>query len=177
MALVRARLGAPAEARQILDELLPKRVGENPRVSGFAHALLAEIQIDRGELAAAIENARSALILANVPLQAYALCVLSRAELALGRVSEALDTARSAVALADSGAHIHEYERLVRLVYAEALHESGERDAARSAIQSARITLHEAATLIEDRALRHSFLTRVPENVRILELARAWLDE
>ncbi|HEY6560360.1 MAG TPA: protein kinase [Polyangiaceae bacterium] len=177
MALTRARLGVPAEARQILDELLAKRVQGNPRVSSFAHALVAELLIDCGELAAAIENARSALNLENVPLQAFALCVLSRAQLALGRAAEALDSARSAVALADSGTHICEHERRVRLTYAEALHASGERDAARSAIQSARITLHEAATLIEDRALRHSFLTRVPENVRILALASAWLDE
>lgn len=177
MALVRARLGAPAEAREMLDQVLTARAPENPRVSSFAHALLADLQVDCGELPAAIENARSALDQASAPLKAHALCVLSRAQLALGRASEALDSARSAVALADSGNHIHEHERRVRLTYAEALHASGERDAARAAIQGARITLHEAATLIEDRALRYSFLTRVPENVRILALARAWLDE
>jgi hypothetical protein len=65
----------------------------------------------------------------------------------------------------------------VRLARAEALHASGAHDAARRAITSAREYLHAIARRIDDPAYRQSFLERVPENARILALARAWLGE
>jgi hypothetical protein len=66
---------------------------------------------------------------------------------------------------------------LVRLARAEALHAIGALDAARAAIGEARTWLHAVAAKIQDPAYRASFLEAVPENARILALARAWLDE
>jgi hypothetical protein len=64
----------------------------------------------------------------------------------------------------------------VRLAYAEALHATGARDAARAAIAEARTQLYAIADRIADPALRASFLGEVPENATTLALALAWLD-
>jgi tetratricopeptide (TPR) repeat protein len=150
---------------------------QGAKLYGYASAMLGDVQLELGDYEAAIENARVGLDAGSMPLQAFASCVLSRAQQALGRHAEALESVRTAVALADSGTAIHEYERLVRLVFAEALHACGDRDAAHAAIRSARRTLEAAAARIDDPQHRHSFLTRVPENVRIQALSRAWLGE
>ena len=68
-----------------------------------------------------------------------------------------------------------EGESLVRVVYAEALAHAGDHDAARAAIQEAEARLRVRASWLLDPALRESFLVRVPENARTLELARLWL--
>jgi hypothetical protein len=46
----------------------------------------------------------------------------------------------------------------------------------REALSAARARLLGRADRIHDPAWRESFLTRVPDNARILELARAFLD-
>jgi hypothetical protein len=113
----------------------------------------------------------------NRPLQAYALSLSSRAELGLGHPERALDYATSAVALADSIVPIQEYEPLARLVYAEARMACGDHAGAHSAIRAARDAVSKRAAYLDEPELRHGFLTRVPENSRILALARAWLGE
>jgi hypothetical protein len=65
----------------------------------------------------------------------------------------------------------------VRLVHAEALHATGAHDAARSAIGDARARLLAIAERIGHPDYKQSFLENIPENVRTLALARAWLDE
>jgi hypothetical protein len=65
----------------------------------------------------------------------------------------------------------------VRLAHAEALHATGDLDAARRAIADARTHLLATAGKIPDPASRQSFLDSVPENARTLALARTWLDD
>jgi hypothetical protein len=65
----------------------------------------------------------------------------------------------------------------VRLARAKALYATGAQGAARTAIADARAHLLAAAAQITDPACRESFLRAVPENARILSLARTWLDE
>jgi hypothetical protein len=60
---------------------------------------------------------------------------------------------------------------------AETLDASGEHASARAAMAAARARLFVRAARIADPARRASFLERVPEHARILELARAWIDE
>ncbi|HSQ63488.1 MAG TPA: AAA family ATPase [Polyangiaceae bacterium] len=64
-------------------------------------------------------------------------------------------------------------ETLVRLGWAEALDENGDRDAARAVIEAARHRVLERAAEIRDELLRERFLL-TPENARTLELAKAW---
>jgi hypothetical protein len=59
-------------------------------------------------------------------------------------------------------------------VHAEALHATGNTEAARAAIEVARASLLARAAKIKDPSWRASFLDRVPENARTLELARQW---
>jgi tetratricopeptide (TPR) repeat protein len=178
LATIRARLGHTAESHQSLQALVTDAdIQQVSKLSGYARTMLADVQIELGAYAAAIENARLGLEAGTTPLQAFASCVLSRAHRALGQHAHALQAARTAIDLADSGTNIHEYERLARLVFTEALHASGDRDAAHAALRRAVRTLDAAAACIDDPQHRLSFLTRVPENVRIQELARAWLSE
>ena len=91
-------------------------------------------------------------------------------------VREALIAAHDAKRLLDQTGGVEEGEALVRVVYAEALAHAGDQDAARAAIKEARDRLHVRASWLHDATLRDSFLTRVPENARTLELARMWLE-
>ena len=65
-------------------------------------------------------------------------------------------------------------EALVRLMNAETRMAVGDEGDARVAILAARDCLLERARRITDASMRTSFLTRVPDNVRTLELAREW---
>jgi hypothetical protein len=50
----------------------------------------------------------------------------------------------------------------------------GDHDAAREAIKTARVRILERTAMIQDAQWKDSFVQRVRENVRTLELARAW---
>jgi hypothetical protein len=65
---------------------------------------------------------------------------------------------------------------LVRLVLAEALDAAGEHAEARETLRAVRDDLAARAARIEDEGVREKFLTAVPENARVIERARAWLD-
>jgi hypothetical protein len=105
----------------------------------------------------------------------YALAARAHAQLALGDRAAAVADAEASVALLDELGEIDEGETIVRLVYAEALYENGEHIAARAAIERARDRVLALGNKIADPVLRETCLTRVPENARTLELARAWL--
>jgi tetratricopeptide (TPR) repeat protein len=176
LALARARLGAVVEARELLLQILDDRE-HGAKVAGYLHATLADVEIAAGSYDSALEHARFGLSVDTRPLQAYALSLSSRAELGLGRKDRALDFAIAAVALADSTVPIQEYEPLARLVYAEARMACGDQAAARLAIRAARDAVSKRAAYLDEPELRHGFLTRVPENIRILALASDWLGE
>jgi hypothetical protein len=65
----------------------------------------------------------------------------------------------------------------VRLVHAEALAATGQREAAAGVLTAARDRLRAKAAQISDPAWRRSFLERVPENAETLRLAREFLGE
>jgi hypothetical protein len=70
---------------------------------------------------------------------------------------------------------IEEGESTVRLAWAEALQGSGDAAAARAAIAAARDRLLQRAAKIRDATWRKSYLERVPDNARTLELAETWV--
>jgi eukaryotic-like serine/threonine-protein kinase len=83
--------------------------------------------------------------------------------------------AEQAMNVLDSIGAIEEGDALARLGHAEALHANGRDDEARQVIAQARQRLLERAGRISNAAWRQSFLERVEEHRRTLELAGAWL--
>jgi tetratricopeptide (TPR) repeat protein len=149
----------------------------NRRMEGASYEYLALIAMSGGAWADAEAAAREALRLGTdpepLPLnQAESLAILARALLAQGRAAEALDAAREGLRILESLDGTDEGESLIRLAYAEALAATGDHAAARDAIGSAERRLLARADRITDGAARASFLERVPENARTLELVR-----
>jgi hypothetical protein len=68
-------------------------------------------------------------------------------------------------------------DAFVRLAHAEALEAAGDQAAAIAAIRVARDHVLTVAGRIRDPRYRTSFLEQVPENARIVTLARTWLGE
>lgn len=94
--------------------------------------------------------------------------------LARGKIPEALGSAREAMDLLESLGDIEQGETVVRLAHAEALHAPGDAAGARAAIALAKTRLLGRADKIRDPVWRTSFLERIADHARILELARAW---
>ena len=63
---------------------------------------------------------------------------------------------------------------LIGLVHAETLFAAGQDARASAALAAARERLLDRAARVDDPELRDSFLQRIPENARILQLADAW---
>ncbi|MBI4703691.1 MAG: AAA family ATPase [Deltaproteobacteria bacterium] len=171
LGFVLARLGALDEAHEIEAAVLDiaRQQGDRTTAS-YARVYLAEIHLRAGRLEAAEAEARAASEAGDIMAQALLASVL----LAQGRSAEALASARQAKQGLDSCGGIQEGEALVRLVWAEALDATGDREAARAAIAAAHERLLERASRIDDEELRASFLERVPENARTMELAQRW---
>ena len=130
----------------------------------------------RNDAAAAEDAARRALAVssADPPLltgQASSGAVLARALLGLGRIDEGLEhAARAHQILVDVGG-TDDGDAIIRLARAEALHAAGDRAAARAAAIEARDQITSRAARIGDPALRHLFLTALPEHARTIALA------
>ncbi|WP_438015146.1 protein kinase [Sorangium sp. So ce315] len=139
---------------------------------------LARVLLLAGEpaLAEAASRAAEALARAAPERLPAAMAARARALLDLGRPGEALAATTEALSLLESDRH-EEEGFLVRLVHAEALAAAGQAAEARGAIALARNGLLVRAGRISDPAWRERFLRDVPDNARILALARGWLDE
>ncbi|MBK8257334.1 MAG: hypothetical protein IPK82_32250 [Polyangiaceae bacterium] len=190
LGLARAHLGAFEEARALESEALRelKAQGDVRQVTP-AQVYLSTIQLFAGDFDGAEETARAAVGSAAAPA-AKCLASATLARVHLARISnpppgqrsaserdirEALMAAHDAKRLLDQTGGIDEGEALVRVVYAEALAHAGDHDAARAAIAEAFARLSARAAALSDPEMRASFLERVPENARTVELSRVWL--
>jgi eukaryotic-like serine/threonine-protein kinase len=170
-------LGRLDEAREALDQAL--RLAKNQgsswgvALSSFYFSALA---FASGDFVAAEMYARSsAESIFTVPApRAAALAALARALLAQGRSKEARESAHEAASLLDAIGTSKYSEALVRLMNAETRIAVGDEAGARAAVVAARDRLLERAQRISDPCMRESFLTRVSDNVRTIELAREW---
>ena len=124
--------------------------------------------------AAEQEALRALEVAGTAPDRALAWATLAQVALSSGDAAAAVEKARPAVELLAQLGALEEGESLLRLVYAEALHESGDTEGARAAIREARDQLHGRAAKIGSPEWRHRFITDVPENARTLALARTW---
>ena len=180
LGLALARTGALDEALAVeTDAALTFAAQDDRHLECGARCYLAAILLAAGALDDAVVQARRAVeIVAVVPtLRPFALATLAGAMLAGGRITEARAAADEAAAILASHGDIEEGELLVLLMRAETLDASGDHTAARAAMATARERLFVRAARIADPARRASFLERVPEHARILDLARAWIDE
>jgi tetratricopeptide (TPR) repeat protein len=170
-----ARLGRLDEARALSEQSVTEAKAQGDRrLEVGARIYLAITKSLAGDHREADKEATAAvqMLARKLPLRAYALGVLAQIKLCAGSPAQALSIAEEAMSLLESlGGAIEEGEAVVRLAYAEALLANGHPKAAQ-AIAEARRRLEERAANLRDPAWRESFLTRVPENVRTLELSR-----
>jgi hypothetical protein len=110
----------------------------------------------------------------NSKLRSVALAISARIAGAEGRAQDALSAAEQAEQVRQSSAGAPVGDAMIRLTHAEALYAVGRLDDARAVLEAAHALILERALKIRDAALRASFLERVPENARIVELARSW---
>jgi tetratricopeptide (TPR) repeat protein len=170
-------LGRLDEAREVLEEALRlAKYQGSTWGAALGHLFFSMLALVSGDLVGAEVHARSAAENAvTVPApRSAALAALARALLAQGRNAEAFEHAQEAKALLDALGSSKYCESLVRLMNAETRMATGDDAGARAAIGTARDRLLERAGRITDAGMRTSFLTRVPDNVRTLELARDW---
>jgi tetratricopeptide (TPR) repeat protein len=178
LGLVLSRTGRVEEAAKVERAAMEGfAIQGDKRLAGASRAYLGMILAKAGQMEDAdIELERAVAELGSAPsVQVYALATLVMARLAQGRVEEALLDARRAMALFDQLGGIEEGEALVRLSYAEALEASGDHAGACAAIAVARTQLLARAEKLREPTFRKSFLERVPDHARTLELAEAWL--
>jgi hypothetical protein len=140
--------------------------------------VLAEVLRRAGDLEGAQRELDIALGMATPLERPGVLATLSVLRLAQGRAGEALAAAEDAISrcIAMGGCGMFRGV-FVRLAHAEALHATGDADAARRTIADARTQLLAIADRIRDPDYRQGFLDNVPENARTLALARTWLDD
>jgi tetratricopeptide (TPR) repeat protein/tRNA A-37 threonylcarbamoyl transferase component Bud32 len=169
-----ARLGRLEEALDVGSAALDHcvRFGDR-RFAAAAHIYLAEIHRSFGDLPAAEDEARQAVVAANTPpMQAHARATLAYV-LVERRHVDALAVAREAMRRLQSLGGIEEGESLIRLVYVLALQAAGDRALAADHLRDASKRLDDRANMIAEPSLRQSFLENVPEHARIRALVRA----
>ncbi|WP_437720284.1 protein kinase domain-containing protein [Sorangium sp. So ce861] len=145
---------------------------------GTVRLLRAEACFLRGELAEADEELRAVGDLdALVPMvRATHLSLEAEIRIRQRRAGEAVALAREALAWNRRGGAVYApRQEAIPAIYAEALHASGDVEAAREVLREARADVLARADKIGDPALRKSFLENVSANARTLALARAWL--
>ncbi|MEO5726405.1 MAG: protein kinase [Byssovorax sp.] len=164
----RGAMEESAEAEAFLHETEQTPGGESLAWSTAAYALRL-----RGDLEGAARWAEAALKLPPMfpRHRETTLATLASVRLSQGRVAEALAAAREAMSQEEPPRLRADHEPLIRLVYVEALHASGDQEGARAALGIARARLLGTADKIGDPELRRSFLEDVAENARTIRLA------
>jgi eukaryotic-like serine/threonine-protein kinase len=168
--------GDLAEARTVGKQALAVTCAQNDRrFQGYGEAYLSVTEHLSGDYVRAEHHALAAMTTWETvpPCRPYAIALLARALLAQGRLSEALPLARDAFAQLESLVVVDDGEATIRLALAECLVATGDQPAAHKAVSKTAQWLHTRAETIDDPAMRESFLTRIPEHRRILDLARA----
>jgi len=177
MGMLLARLGDTKTAVQREDAAIEAFVAQGDRrMEGAARLyralfLAMDTQLDRAEKETLAAIDAFGL---TPPLRAYALAVLGRIRLTGSSPERAEPAAREAMDVLDALGGVEQGESYVRLTFAEALDANGDHEAARDAIATARVRILERAAMIHDPTWKDSFLERVRENARTLELARQW---
>jgi tetratricopeptide (TPR) repeat protein len=175
--MLHARLGEPRSALLRADAAIDAFVAQGDRyMEAAARFHRAFFLASAEELEQAEEEVRLALghSGATPPRRAFGLAILAAVHLASGNTARAEAPARESVQLLERLGGVEEGEAYIRLTYAEVLDALGNQDGAREAIATARVRILERTAMIQDAQWKDTFLERVRENSRTLELARAW---
>jgi tetratricopeptide (TPR) repeat protein len=164
---------AAAEEREAI-ELFAAQGDKRMEAASRNH--LGRARLADGDGAAAIAEAKTSIALCEkVPsMRATSYATLAVALLAGGDGAGALEAASEGMRILESLGGIDQGEARLRLAYARAQELSGDRAAARAAIEEARERLEARAATIHEEDFRRSFLENVPENAETLALAREW---
>jgi tetratricopeptide (TPR) repeat protein len=177
LGLVLGYRGALQEARAVEEAAIEAlTVSGDKLMAACGCAYLAHILVLARNFEAAERSARDALVSVGErvsEVRALALATLARVLLATKRPTEAIAAAQEAMEIATKLGGFAE-ESGVRLMHAEALRGSGDRDGSREAIRAARKRLMSRAAKISDATMRRSFLENVPDNARTVQLASEW---
>ncbi|MCB9592588.1 MAG: protein kinase [Sandaracinaceae bacterium] len=163
--------GRAEEAREVEERaLLVARALDDAVLEAGCLLYRSEARADVNVAGAIADAQRAVELLEAIPgFRAVAKATLSRALLAAGRVDDALAAAIEAATEA-SGASLEEGEALIYRAHVEALLAAGQEAQARRLAEGAVARLHERAGRITDGGWRDSFLHRVPDHARLLEL-------
>jgi tetratricopeptide (TPR) repeat protein len=170
LGLALARQGQLDEAISLVERGVGECAAHGSKwAEGRARATLASVLMLRGDLPRAEDEARAALagLIKMAPLRAVALATLGRIRLQRGDPNGAHEATRSA--MSGLSALSGDQESLVRLAHLEALIATNDPEA-RAMAAASRAAVLARAEKIADAAHREGFLTRVPENARLLEL-------
>ena len=174
LTLVLGYLGRSEEARLTGDAAiaLAQKQGD-VRFEGGVGTYLSIAEYLQGNYIASSDRARRAVeVLDRVPaLLPAALAALSRSVLALQDAPRAVAYASRAYELLESMGYVEDSEALVRLAFVESLFATGQDQKALAALSLAQERLVVRASEIRINDWRESFLARIPEHARTLELA------
>jgi tetratricopeptide (TPR) repeat protein len=165
------RRGAWDEAADWFDRA-DKFEPTDPRMLGPVAGFRAYVARQHGELEEALELARRSelLLRAARPLHPFGLAVLASIQLARGETSDALAHARAGIAIWDELEGMSEFEAAVHVALLECLLAVGAREEACQRAAQFRLRLRQRCAWIDDPALERTFILRVPDNARLVEL-------
>ncbi|MBI2395961.1 MAG: hypothetical protein HYV09_40735 [Deltaproteobacteria bacterium] len=134
-----------------------------------ARCNLAAILLERGDVAAAHEEARAARAVApaSAPMLALVQATLASAALAHGAIDEARAASRAASEMFRAGVGPREHELFARLQQLRVLRHDGHPELFAHVADAKRELLARAAQLTDEEQ-RESFVRNVPENAAIL---------
>jgi tetratricopeptide (TPR) repeat protein len=167
--------GCLDEARDFGERAVKWTAENNDQYFGsYARLYLSVIEHLAKNFQSAEQHARAALeMLGNNPaLRPFALSLLARSLHGQGLIVEPLSHARDAYTQLEQLGHVQDGETTIRLAFAECLVASSDLVAAKEVMEKALNRVLKQADSIDIPDWRHSFLTRIPEHRRILELAR-----
>jgi tetratricopeptide (TPR) repeat protein len=175
LANILAYQGSLDEARATGQQALAVTTAQNDRrFQGAAEAYLSVTEYLAGDYVRAEHYASTAVTTWEnaLSIRPFALALLARALLAQSRLGEALLNARDAYAQLERLAVVDDGDATIRLALAECLIATGEIAAAQEILDKAASRILASANAVDVPAILESFLTRIPEHRRILELAR-----
>jgi tetratricopeptide (TPR) repeat protein len=140
----------------------------------YAQLYLSVTEHLAGNYERAEEHARAAmqLIQDDPSMRPFGIALLARALNAQGRAPEALPLAKDAFAQMQELGSLSDGEATVRLALVECLIAANDIHSAKETVRAAAQWLKTRADTISDGSQRASFIERIPEHRRILELAR-----
>jgi hypothetical protein len=175
--MLHARLGDPRSALGRADGAIEAFVAQGDRrmeasarlYRGFFLALGEDFDRAEREVLLVLEQPG-----VTPPLKAYGMAILTGVHLRNGRPDRAEPWARDSMRLLEALGGVEEGEAYIRLMYAEALDAVGDQTGAREAIATARVRILERTAMIQDAQWKDTFVQKIRENARTLELARTW---